>query len=246
VVVALAKPDGYTLLVTNVSHAVDPYLYAKLPYDPVKDFVPVSMINSAPLVLVVNPSVPAKSVKELVAYAKSHPGKLSFASGGIGSTPHLAAELFKSLAGFDALHVPYKGGAPALNDLISGQVQFMIENMPGTMPFAKAGELRALAVTSAQRSPLAPELPTMIEAGVPGYEVIGWNAIFAPKGTPPEIVARLSTEVAKIMRMPEVKQQLANLGAEPIGGSPAELGAFLQAERTRWGTIIKENGIRAQ
>jgi tripartite-type tricarboxylate transporter receptor subunit TctC len=245
-VVAIAAPDGYTLLVTNVSHAVDPYLYAKLPYDPVKDFVPVSMINSAPLVLVVNPSVPVKSVKELIAYAKSHAGQLSFASGGVGSTPHLAGELFKSLAGIDALHVPYKGGAPALNDLISGQVQLMIENMPGTMPFVKAGQLRALAVTSAQRSSLAPELPTMAEAGVPGYEVIGWNAIFAPKRTPPEIVARLSTEVAKIMRMPEVKQQMTKLGAEPIGGSPQELGTFLQAEMVRWGTVIKDKGIRAQ
>jgi tripartite-type tricarboxylate transporter receptor subunit TctC len=244
-IVAKAAPDGYTLLMTNVSLAANAYLYSKLPFDPVKDLIPVTMINSSPLLLVVHPSVPVTSVKELLAYAKSHPGKLDYGSGGVGSTPHLAGELFKSLSGIDAVHVPYKGGAPALNDLVGGQLSFMIENMAGTMPFVKAGKLRALAITSSQRSPLAPELPTMTEAGVPGYEVIGWNGIVAPKGTPPEIVARLQTEVARILRLPEVRQQMAALGAEPVGNTPEEFGAFIKAEMVRWGKVIKEKGIRA-
>jgi tripartite-type tricarboxylate transporter receptor subunit TctC len=243
--VAKAAPDGYTLLMTNVSLAANPYLYSKLPFDPLKDLVPVTMINSSPLLLVVHPSVPVTSVKELLAYSKLHPGKLNYGSGGVGSTPHLSGELFKSLSGIDAVHVPYKGGAPALNDLVGGQLSFMVENMAGTMPFVKAGKLRALAISSPQRSPLAPELPTMAEAGVPGYEVIGWNGIVAPKGTPPEIVARLHAEVAKILRTPEMRQQLAAVGSEPIGNTPEEFGAFIKAEMGRWGKVIKEKGIRA-
>jgi tripartite-type tricarboxylate transporter receptor subunit TctC len=243
---ARAAPDGYTFLMTNVAHAVNPYLYAKLPYDPVKDFTPVTLVNTAPLMLVVHPSVAAKSVKELIAYAKAHPGELSFGSGGVGSTPHLSGELFKSLSGIDVLHVPYKGGAPALNDLIGGQLSFMVENMPGTLPFVKGGKLRALAVTSPQRSALEPALPTMAEAGVPGYEVVGWNGIVAVTGTPPEIVARLHAEVAKILHSPQVKQRMAALGAEPVGNSPEEFGAFIKTEMARWGRIIKEKGIRSE
>jgi tripartite-type tricarboxylate transporter receptor subunit TctC len=244
--VSKAAPDGYTLLMTNVALVVNSYLYSKLPYDPEKDFTPVTLVNTAPLMLVVHPTVAAKSVKELIAYAKAHPGELSFGSGGVGSTPHLSGELFKSLSGIDVLHVPYKGGAPALNDLIGGQLSFMVENMPGTLPFVKNGKLRALAVTSARRSPLEPALPTMAEAGVPGYEVVGWNGIVAVKGTPPEIVARLHTEVAKILRAPEVRERLAALGAEPIGNTPDEFGAFIKTEMARWGKIIKEKGIRSE
>lgn len=245
-VAAKAPPDGYTLLISNTSLVVSPYLYAKLGYDPLTDFMPVTMINSAPLLLVVHPSLAAKSVAELVAYAKAHPGQLNYGSGGVGSTPYLAAELFKSLAGIDVVHVPYKGGAPALADLVSGQLSFMIENVPGTMPFVKDGRLRALAITSSQRSPLAPEIPTMAEAGVAGYEMIGWNGLFAAKGTPPEIVARLSTELARILRAPEVKEQMAALGAEPAGDTPDAFGAFVKAESVRWGKIIKEKGIRLE
>jgi tripartite-type tricarboxylate transporter receptor subunit TctC len=244
-VVSRAAPDGYTLLAANVSLVVNPFLYPKMPYDPLRDFIPVTMINSAPMLLVVHPSVPAKSVTELIAYAKSHPAKLNYGSGGLGSTPYLAAELFKSLAGIDVVHVPYKGGAPALQDLVGGQLSFMIENMPGTMPYARAGNLRALAITSPQRSELAPELPTMAEAGVPGYEMSGWNGLFAVKGTPPEIVARLHSEVAKILRTPEVRQELAALGAEPVGDTPDEFAAFLKADMARWGKIIQEKGIRS-
>jgi tripartite-type tricarboxylate transporter receptor subunit TctC len=244
-VVSRAAPDGYTLLVANVSFVVNPLLYPKMPYDPLKDFIPITMINSAPMLLVVNPSIPAKSVAELIAFAKSRPGKLNYGSGGLGSTPYLAAELFKSLAGIDVVHVPYKGGAPALSDLVGGQLTFMIENMPGTMPYAKAGNLRALAVTSPQRSELAPELPTMAEAGVPGYEMSGWNGIFAVKGTPPAIVARLHSEVAEILHTPEVRQELAALGAEPVGETPDEFAAFLKTDMARWGNIIQEKGIRS-
>src|SRR6476661_6052459 len=196
---AKAAPDGYTFLMTNVSLVTSAYLYPNLAYDPQKDFVPVTLVATSPLMLVVNPAVPAKSVQEFIALAKANPGKLTFGSGGIGSTPHLAVELFESAAGFEAVHVPYKGGAPALNDLIGGQLSFMIENVPGTMPFVKQGKLRALAITSAKRSPLEPALPTMAEAGVPGYEVVGWQGLFAVAGTSPEIVARLQSEVAKAL-----------------------------------------------
>jgi tripartite-type tricarboxylate transporter receptor subunit TctC len=245
-IVSKAVPDGYTLLMTNISFVVNPSLYAKLPYDPVTDFMPVSMVNSAPLLLLEHPAVPATSVRELIADAKSHPGQLNFASGGVGSTPHLAGELFKSLADIDVVHVPYKSGPPAVSDLLAGQVAFMFENMPGTMPFVRAGKLRALAVTSAQRSPLAPELPTMAEAGVPGYEMIGWNGIMAAKGTPPAIVATLHAEVAKILRTPAMTQQLTELGAEAVGNTPEAFGAFINAEIARWGTIIRERNIRSE
>ena len=243
---AKAAPDGTTFLMTNVSLVTSAYLYPKLPYDPQKDFVPVTLVATSPLMLVVHPTVPAKSVQELVAFARANPGRLNFGSGGVGSTPHLAVELFKSAAGFDAVHVPYKGGAPALNDLVGGQLSFMIENVPGTMPFVKAGKLRALAVTSAERSPLEPALPTMAESGVPGYEVVGWQGLFAVTGTPPEIVARLQAEVAKLLRLPEVRERLAALGAEPVGSTPAEFGAFVRAENARWGRVIREKGIRSE
>jgi tripartite-type tricarboxylate transporter receptor subunit TctC len=243
-VVSRAAPDGYTLLIANVSLVVNPFLYPKMPYDPLTDFMPITMVNSAPLLLVVHPSIAAKSVTELIAYAKSRPGQLNYGSGGRGSTPYLAAELFKSLSGIDVLHVPYKGGAPALGDLVGGQLSFMFENMPGTMPYVMAGNLRALAITSSQRSPLAPELPTMAEAGVPGYEIRGWNGIFAVKGTPPEIVGRLHSEVTNILRAPEVRRELTALGAEPVGDTPDEFGSFLTSDMARWGKIIQEKGIR--
>src|SRR5260370_723550 len=196
-IVAKAPPDGYTLLIAGPALVVSPFLYAHLDFDPLADFVPVTMINSAPLLLVVHPSLPVKSVAELIAYAKAKPGKLNYGSGGVGSTPYLAVELLKSMAGFDALHVPYKGGAPALADLVAGQLSFMIENVPGTLPFVKDRKLRALAITSPQRSALVPELPTMIEAGVPGYEMIGWNGIFVPQGEGAKIHQELDGQVAE-------------------------------------------------
>jgi tripartite-type tricarboxylate transporter receptor subunit TctC len=245
-VVAKAEPDGYTLLMGNTALVVSPYLYAKLPFEPLADFVPVTLVNSAPLLLVVHPSVPVHSVQELIAYAKARPGQLNYGSGGVGSTPYLATELLKAMAAIDVVHVPYKGGAPALADLVAGQLTFMIENVPGTMPLVKSGKLRALAITSAQRSPLAPDLPTMAEAGVPDYEMVGWNGVFVAKGTPAEIVARLNSDLAKVLRLPDVKEQMATLGAEPGGDSTAAFGAFVKAESARWGRIIKERGIRPE
>ena len=245
-IAAKAAPDGHTLLMVNIAMAVNVHLYPKLPFDPVGDFLPVTMVNSAPLVLVVHPSVPVQSVAELIALAKAQPGKLNFASGGVGSTPHMAGELFAALAHIDVVHVPYRSGAPALSDLVAGQVTFMLENVPGTMPFVRAGKLRALGVTSAQRSAIAPELPTLAEAGVPGYEIIGWNGLMAIKGTPRDIVGRLHDEVARILRTPAMAERFAALGAEPVGDTPAAFGAFLRSETARWGAIIKEKGIRAE
>ena len=245
-IVAKAPADGHTLLIANVSLIVNPYLYARMPYDPLVDFMPVTMVNTAAQQLVVHPSVPARTVAELVALAKARPGQLNYGSGGIGSTPFLAAELFKSITGIDVVHVPYKGGAPAIAELVGGQLTFMIENVPGTMPFVKDGKLRSLAVTSLQRSPLAPDVPTMIEAGVPGYEMSAWNSVFAPKGTPPAIVARLQAETARILLAPEMKEQLAGLGAEPVGNTPEELAAFLKTDKARWGKIIQERGIKPE
>ena len=245
-IVAKAPADGHTLLMSNTSLTVSPYLYAKLGYDPMTDLVPVSQVNSAPLMLVLHPSVKASSVTELIALAKANPGKLNYGSGGVGSTPYLATELFKSMTGIDVVHVPYKGGAPALADLVAGQIAFMIENVPGTMPFVRDGKLKALAITSQKRSPLAPELPTMAEAGVPGYEMIGWNGVFVAKGTAPDIVDRLSRELATVIALPEVNAPMQKLGAEPVGSSPSEFAAFFKVEAARWGSIIKERGIKPE
>lgn len=245
-VVAKAEPDGYTLLMGNTALVVSPYLYAKLPFNPRIDFVPVGMVNSAPLLLVVNPSVPVQSVQEFIAYAKARPGQLNYGSGGVGTTPYLATELLKSMTGVQAVHVPYKGGAPALADLVAGQLTFMIENVPGTLPLVKSGKLRALAISSVHRSPLVPDLPTIAEAGVPGYEMVGWNGIFVAKGTSPEIVARLADELTKVLRLAEVKRQMATLGAEPGNDTPQSFAAFTAAEQARWGKIIEERGIRPE
>jgi len=245
-IVAKAAPDGYTLLIAGPALVVSPYLYAHLDFDPLSDFVGVTMINSVPLLLVVHPSLPVKSVAELIAYAKTNPGKLNYGSGGVGATPYLAAELLKSMAGFDAVHVPYKGGAPALADLVAGQLSFMIENVPGTLPFVRDGKLHALAITSRERSALVPDLPTMIEAGVPGYEMIGWNGIFVPKGTGPKIVERLQGELAEILRSAELREQFAKLGAEAVGNSSVAFATFVKEESMRWGKIIRDRGIKPE
>ena len=245
-IVAKAAPDGYTLLMGSSFLAVNPYLYANMPYQPLTDLVPVTTVAINLLVLVVHPSVAAKSVAGLIALAKAKPGQLNYGSGGIGSTPYLATELFKSLSGIDIAHVPYKGGAPALADLAGGQLSMMIENMPGTMPFVNGGKLRALAITSRQRSPLTPDLPTMTESGVAGYEMIGWNGIFAPKGTPSDIVAKLNSELAKILRTPAMREQLVALGAEPGGETSDAFGTFVKSESARWGKIIQERGIKPE
>ncbi|GEP61391.1 Bug family tripartite tricarboxylate transporter substrate binding protein [Reyranella soli] len=245
-IVARAAPDGYTMLMANTALMVAPYLYAKMTFDPLVDLVPVTMVNSAPLMLVVRPSLPVRSVPEFLFYAKANPGKLNYGSGGVGTTPFLAAELLKSMTGINAVHVPYKGGAPALADLVAGQIAFMIENVPGTLPMVKDGKLRALAITSRKRSPLVPELPTMAEAGVPDYEMVGWNGVFLPKGTPGDIGAKLHAALTAVLRSKPVDEQMAALGAEAIGNRQATFAAFVKSESVRWGVLIKEKGIKPE
>jgi tripartite-type tricarboxylate transporter receptor subunit TctC len=243
--VARSEPDGYTLLLGTVgTHAINASLYKKMPYDTVKDFAPISLVASVPNILVVHPSVPAKSVKELIALAKAKPGTLAFASSGNGSSIHLSGELFKSMAEVDMFHVPYKGSGPALTDLVGGQVQLMFDNMPSSFPHVKAGRLRALAVTSAKRSPAAPDVPTIAESGVPGYEAVAWFGILAPAGTPPEIVKKLNTEIAKTLKSPEVTKRLASQGAEPVSNTPEQFAAYIKSEMAKWAKVVKASGAQ--
>jgi tripartite-type tricarboxylate transporter receptor subunit TctC len=230
----------------SLTFAVNPSLFRKLPYDTEKDLIPVTLVASAPLLLVVHPSIPAKSVKELIAYIKANPGKLNFGSGGQGTTPHLAGEMLKMMAGLQMTHIPYKGGGPALADLVAGQIQLMLENIPSTLPFAKAGKLRALAVSGLKRSALTPDLPTLDEAGLKGYEIVGWNGLFVPTGTPRPIVARLHAETVKALAQPDTKERLATLGAEGVGSSPEEFRAFVKAEIGKWARVVKEAGLKVE
>src|ERR1043166_5879493 len=206
-IVAKSQPDGYTLLVVSVTHGLTPMVFKKLPYDTERDLIPITRIATAPLILVVHPSVPAASAQEFVAYAKANPGKLNFGSGGIGSNPHLAAEMLALYTGFKATHVPYKGGAPALADLVGGQLTFMLENIPGTLPFVRAGGRRGRAVGDSRRSPLLPQVPTLQEAGVKGYEHVGWNGLLAPAGTPKPIIDKLHGEVVKALAAADAKER---------------------------------------
>ena len=227
------------------THAINVTLYNKLPYDPIRDFAPVTLITSVPNVLVVHPSVPANNVKELIALAKARPGQLNFASGSTGSAGHLAGELFNSMAGVRMTHIPYKGAAPAVVDLMAGHVSLMFDNMSSALPNIKAARVRALAVTTLKRSPLQPQLPTISEAGLRGFDVSTWFGIFAPAGTPPEIVAKLNGEVARILHTPEMKERLALLGAEPIGNKPDEFAAFIKAEIPKYAKVIQASGAKA-
>lgn len=234
-----AAPDGYTLLMSAGGEIViAPNLRLKLPYDPTKDIIPISRVGSSQLALVVHPSVAAKSVKELVALAKAKPGSINFASAGSGSTAHLAGEQFKYLAGIDIVHVPYKGAGPALSDLIAGQVQMLISAYSSAFPHIKAGKLRALGVTGTKRIASAPDLPTIAET-VPGYEVLSWYGLHAPKGTPPAIIGRLHREMAALTRKPEIAERLTALGIEPEGNSPQEFLAQIRTEIAAWGKVIK-------
>jgi tripartite-type tricarboxylate transporter receptor subunit TctC len=245
-IAAKAPPDGYTLLMMSLTFAVNPSLFRKLPYDTNRDLTPVTLVASAPLMLVVHPSIPAKSVQEFVAYAKANPGKLNFGSGGPGTTPHLAGEMLKMMSGAQMTHVPYKGGGPALTDLIGGQIQLMLENIPSTLPHAKSGKLRALAVTALKRSALVPDLPTLDEAGMKGYEIVGWNGLFVPSGTPRAIVTTLHAATAKALAQPDMKERLATLGAEGVGNTPDEFKAFVQAEIKKWARVVKEAGLKVE
>ena len=243
--VARAKPDGYTLLINTITIATAPALFPSLPFDVVKDFAPISVVAQAPHLLIVNNNLPAKSVRELVALLRASPGKLSYASAGNGTNFHIAAELFKELSQTYALHVPYRGGGPALLDTISGQVDFSFPSLTAGLPQAAAGRVRALAVTSAARSPAIPDLPTIAEAGLPGYEFTSWQLVLAPAGTPREIVARIHRGIVQTMKSPQVLERYAREGTIPMSTSPEEAAAFLKAEIARWTKIIRERGIKA-
>jgi len=245
--VAKAPPDGYTLLMGTVgTHAINSSLYPKMPYDHVKDFVPVILVAGVPNVLVVNPSLPVNSVQELIAYAKANPGKLNFASSGSGTSIHLSGELFKTMTGVQMTHIPYKGSAPALTDLIGGQVQLMFDNLPSSLAFIKAGKLRALAVTSATRSAALPDVPTIAESGVPGFEASSWFGLLAPAGTPRDIVTKVNADTAKWLASPDAKEKLAAQGAVAAGGSPEDFAKHIQAETAKWARVVKESGAKVE
>src|SRR4051812_7024739 len=245
-VVAKAPPDGHTLLIGAFAHAVNPSLLPKMPFRTPEDFAPISLLVTVPELMVITPSHPAKTVAELVAMAKVQPGKLFYASSGNGSAQHLAAELFKLRTGTEIGHVPYKGGGPAVADVAAGHVPFYFGNMSAALPQARAGRVRALAVTSLQRSPAAPDVPTLAEAGVKDCEISEWNALLAPAGTPPAVLERLHTEVAKIMRLDDIKTKFADLGAEAIGSTPQEFAAFLRAEMAKWAEVVKVANIKIE
>ena len=244
--VAGAPPDGHTLLMGNINtHAINSSLYQKLPYDPVRDFAPISLLVSVPNLLLVHPSVPANSVQELVALARSRPGALSFASGGSGTSSHMCAELLKSMTGIDIVHIPYKGPGPALQDTLSGQVNMYFDTIASTLPQVRAGKLRALAITSPARSSLAPEIASMAESGMPGYDVAPWFGALTRAGTPPEIVARLNAEMVRILNLPDVRASLAAQGVTIIAGTPDGFAKYIDQEIARWAKVVRETGAKA-
>ena len=242
---AAASPDGYTLVMPITSFPINPSL-RKLPFDTIKDFAPVVLAGTLPLVLVVNPDVPAKSVAELIALARSKPRGINFANSGNGTTAHLAGELFNRMAGTQMVSVNYKGGGPAVSDLLGGHVQVYFSTIPSVVQHIQAGKLRALAVTGKERSPEMPDIPTVAESGLPDFEVTAWFGIFAPAQTPQPVVARLNTELVKILAMADEREKLANHGVEPGGGSPESLGRFLVSEVAKWGDVVREAGIRTE
>ncbi len=244
---ARATPDGYTLLMGNVApNAINVSLFKKIAFDPVNDFAPVSLVALTPNMLVVHPSVPVKNIKDLIALAKAKPGAYNYASAGIGSSSHLAGALFGILTGTNIVHVPYKGGGPAMVDVLAGQMQLYFGTMPGVMPHVKSGKLRPVAVTSDKRSQTLPEFPTIAESGVTGYEAATWYGLLAPAQTPRAIVERLHREVVKILGVAEMRERLVAQGFEPVGGTPEQFGAYIKTEIAKWGKVIREAGIRAE
>ena len=240
--VAKSAPDGYTLLFTGTPHVISAWVYKKLPYDPLKDFEPVALVASGPYVLVVNPQLPVHSIRELIAAAKAQPGKIDYASSGNGSAQHLVSALFASMAGIELNHVPYKGSGPAMQDLLGGQVKVSFAGIPNVLPHVKAGRLRALAVSTPQRSPDLPDVPTAAEAGVPGYQATLWLNLAAPAGTPGEIVQRLYAETAKALQDAELQQSFRAAGVEASPMSPQELAGFMRAEYEKWGKVVRDTG----
>ncbi len=244
-VAAKSPPDGYTILMgTSSTHAVAPSLYSKLPYDPLRDFAPVTLVASATILLAVHPSLPAKTVRDLIALAKKQSDALSFASSGSGGISHLVGEQFKSVAGVQMVHVPYKGDTPALIDLVSGQVHLMFGTAVSFLPYVKAGRLNALAVTNPKRSPIVPDVPTISESGLPGFEAMQWFGILAPAGVSNDIIAKLHADIVKAVRLPDVRARMTSLGAEVIGSTPAEFSAFQKADAAKWAKVVKVSGAK--
>lgn len=243
--VAKAQPDGYTLLMASPANTINSSLYANMPYDPLRDLIPIALIGSVPSVMVANPSLPVQDIKQLIALAKAKPGALTYGSGGSGTTEHLAGEMFKSFAGIDLLHVPYKGGAQVMIDLMGGQVALMFSNQLGVLPHIKAGKLKALGVASAGRSAALPDVPTFAEAGFPDFKVSVWWGVMGPAGMPKEIVSQLNREIVAGLSSPEMKGRLQTMSAQPIGGTPEQFAAFFAAETKRWAPIVKASGAKA-
>ncbi len=242
--VAKSTPDGYTLLMgASGPLAINASLFSKLPYDPAKDFAPVVLSASVPLVLVAHPSLPVKNVREFIALIKARPGQFNYASAGPGSPQHLTAEMFKFMTKVEMTHIPYKGSGPAIVDLIGGQIPFAFESMIPVLPHVKGGKLRGLAVTSAARSPVLPEIATVAEGGVPGFESIAWYGVVAPAGTPKEIVAKLNGEMVRIANMPDIKQRLMEMGSPPVAGTPDQFGALIKSEIPKWAKVVKQANV---
>lgn len=244
--VARASHDGYTLLLATVAHTMAPGIYKTLPYDFQRDLEPVGMVALTPNVLIVNPSIPARTVQELIAYIKANPGKINYGSAGIGSTEHLSGELFRAATGTDISHVPYKGGAPMMTDLMAGQIQMAIETSPSANPHVKSGKVKALAVTSAKRSPAYPGVPTVAESGVPGYEVTTWFALMVPRGTPEPIRQRMSAELSKVLKQPDVLKRFEEQGVTAGDMTPPQLANFIKTETAKWTKVAKDSGAKAE
>jgi tripartite-type tricarboxylate transporter receptor subunit TctC len=243
--VAKSAPDGYTLLQNSITtHGIGPHLAVKLPYDPMKDLAPVTMLAQLPLIMTVNAGTPWRSVQDLIAEARRTPGKIAFASSGNGGAPHLSGELFRLVAGIDLLHVPYKGSGPAVTDLVGGQVQIMFDGAPSLIAHIQSGKLRVLAAASASRNALVPDAPTFRELGLPGIEVALWYGVMVPAATPAPIVARLATEIDAALRAPEVVERFRAQATEPMGGTPAQAAQFIQAEYARWGDVVRKAGVK--
>ena len=244
---ARATPDGHTITMgTAATHSINNTLYPKLAWHAQRDFAPISLVAVVPNLLVVNNALPVKSVKDLIAYAKTNPGKLSFGSPGIGATAHLSMELFQTLTGTTMVHVPHKGSAGVLADVTAGNLQLAMDNIPVYLPQARAGKIRALAVSSAQRVQAAPDIPTVAEAGVAGFEALSWFGLLAPAKTPPSVVAKLATETQRIMKLADVRERITGLGAQPVGGTPQEFGAFIRSEIAKWQKVIRDAGVKAE
>lgn len=244
---AKSAPDGYTVMIGTVSsHAINPALNSKLAYDPIRDFTPVSLVASIPFALLAHPALPVKTVQELIAHARANPGKLNYSSAGAGTSNHLAGELLKSLAGVDLVHVPYKGSAPALSDLLAGQVQLMFDLVLTATPHVKSGAARAIATTGMRRSSVLPEVPTVAESGVAGYEVSAWFGIFGPAGLPGPVLSRLNTETVKAMQAPDLRERLARQGTEPLSSTPEQFAAHVRDEVAKWAKVVKSSGMKVE